>query len=198
MQYITISREYGCKGRSVGLLVAEHFGVTLYDRDIIRETVKLSGLSYEYLEEEGETISRTDSIMRLITPVHYEEKDTLFDMQKDVILNFAKKGPCVFLGRCADEILDEAGLDAFNVFLSASDYHRMLSVAEKIGKEPGDAAYKEMHKIDARRIAYYTRYSGRKWGDYKNFDLMLKTDDLSVEAAADVIIKAYEHAKKGE
>jgi cytidylate kinase len=191
-EYITISREYGCKGRQIGLLVAEHFGVTLYDRDIIRQTSKISGLSYEYIREEGEKISMTDSIVRLITPMLYEEKDTLFDMQKDIILAFAKGGPCVFLGRCADQILDAAGMEAFNVFLYASDYYRMQSVAEKMGKEPGDEAYKEMRKVDGQRIAYYSRFSGRKWGDYKNFDLMLDVTDLSVEAAAKIIIDAYE------
>ncbi len=198
MQYITISREYGCSGRSIGLLVAEHFGITLYDRDIIRETAKLSGLTYEYLEKEGETISKTDSIMRLITPVHYEEKDTLFDMERDIILNFAKKGPCVFLGRCADEILDEAGIEAFNVFLSGSDFFRMKAAAERLGKAPGDAVFKEMHKIDTQRRAFYSRFTGRKWADYQNYDLMLKLDELSIQQAADIIIQAYEFAKTKE
>ena len=191
MQYITISREYGCEGRAVGLEVARLLGVTLYDRDIIRETAKVSGVDYEYLEKEAERLTRSESIIRSITPMLYEEKDTLFDMQRDIILSFAKKGPCVFLGRCADEILFEKGYDAFNVFLSGSEYVRMQSVAKKIGKEPGDAAYKELRKVDAQRKAYYTRFSGRKWGDYGNYDLMLRIDGLTPEETAKLIVDAY-------
>ena len=118
---ITISREYGAGGTSIGKRVAKELGIELYDkelgielydRDIIRSTVMKTGLDAGVIEHEEEEISFGDELLRLITPAAYvDRREAIREIEREVILGFARKGPCVLLGRCADIILESAGID---------------------------------------------------------------------------------------
>ena len=133
---ITISRDYGSGGHSIGRRVAAELGLEIYDKDIVRETVKASGFDLELVLKEEEEVSKGTSFLKsiLANSAHYPDtQEVIHDVQKAVILQFARKGPCVILGRCADVILREAGIDAFNVFIYADDIHRGARVTELTG-----------------------------------------------------------------
>jgi len=124
MKIITISRQYGAGGREIGLAVGKELGVTLYDRDIIAATAKASSIDASQIEREGEEISATESILRNITPISYDQKDYIYETQRSVILDLAKQGPCVILGRCADVVLHDAGIETLNVYIYSDEAHR--------------------------------------------------------------------------
>ena len=124
MKIITISRQYGAGGREIGLAVGKELGVTLYDRDIIAATAKASSIDASQIEREGEEISATESILRNITPISYDQKDYIYETQRSVILDIAKQGPCVILGRCADVVLHDAGIETLNVYIYSDEAHR--------------------------------------------------------------------------
>lgn len=98
MKIITISRQYGAGGREIGLAVGKELGVTLYDRDIIAATAKASSIDASQIEREGEEISATESILRNITPISYDQKDYIYETQRSVILDLAKQGRASFSG----------------------------------------------------------------------------------------------------
>ena len=156
---ITISREYGAVGTSIGKRVAKELGIELYDRDIIRHTVLQTGLDAGVIEH-------------------------------DVILNFAKQGPCVLLGRCADLILEAEDIDCLKVFLYADVLHRAKRVGEIIGSDDPTAIQKAMKRTDHARRAYYQQFTGRRWGDCANYNLMLDTGLLGYDASAKLICEA--------
>mgnify|MGYP000401749516 CR=1 FL=1 len=79
-------------------------------------------LMEKYLE--GEEISATESILRNITPISYDQKDYIYETQRSVILDLAKQGPCVILGRCADVVLHDAGIETLNVYIYSDEAHR--------------------------------------------------------------------------
>lgn len=195
MKIITMSREYGAGGRTVGLELARLLGVELYDRDIVRELAKASGLDYDYLTDESETLHKSESFWRKITPMQYDQKDSLYEMQKEVVLELAAKGATVLLGRCADHILTEAGYDTFNVFLFASDDFRANNASDVL---KGDHIKRQLKKIDAERADFYHRYTGKQWGDYKNYDLLLDTSVYGLEESAKIIYDAYMCSQKGK
>ena len=147
---ITISREYGAGGHSIGKGVAEALGIPFYDRDIVRETAKASGFDPELIEDEGEDISKTDSILKSIcsaSSTYYRDtQEAIHDVQRVIILRFAQAGPCVILGRCADEILREAGIESINVFIHADDIHRAVRVSEMIGSTNATESQRMMAK----------------------------------------------------
>ena len=190
MKIVTISREYGAGGRDIGLAVAKGLGVELYDRDIIRQTAKESGLDYDYLSMESELLSKRENFIRSITPMQYDQKDALFDIQKDIILRLASQGPCVMLGRCADAILTEAGYDCFKVFLHADMAFRAINAGKFLGSDDPKFVQRTMKKIDAARISHYQRYTEQHWGDYKNYDLMIDTSSIGLDETVKLIIDA--------
>ena len=152
MNIITISREYGAGGHSIGKRVAAELGIEFYDRDIIRDTVKESGLDAGIIEHEEEEISRTDAIWRMITPAAYtDRRETIHGIERKVILLLANKGPCVILGRCADAILEECNVDSLDVFIYADEIHRALRVGELLGTNNPNEIQKAMKKTDNAR-----------------------------------------------
>ena len=105
MRIITLSREYGAGGHSVGQRVAAELGIEFYDRDIIRNSAEELGIDPGLLEAEEEAITRTEAFIRSINPISYDRKDSIFGAESSVILKLAAKGPCLILGRCADAVL---------------------------------------------------------------------------------------------
>ncbi|MBR0368062.1 MAG: cytidylate kinase-like family protein [Clostridia bacterium] len=192
MNIITISREYGAGGHSIGKRVAEELGIEFYDRDIIRNTVRESGLDAGVVEHEEEEISRADAIWRLITPAAYtDRRETIHTIECKVILMLAKKGPCVILGRCADTILEEFDIESLNVFIYADAIHRAVRVSELIGSKNPSEIQKAMKKTDNARRNYYQQFTGKHWGDTKNFNLSIDSGLLGYDTCVKLICEAY-------
>ena len=188
---ITISREYGAGGTSIGRLVAKELGIEIYDRDIIRDTVLKTGLDAGVIEHEEEEISRGDAFLRMITPAAYfDRREAIREIEHDVILSFARKGPCVLLGRCADVILEEADIDCLKVFLYADVIHRAKRVGEIIGSDNPSEIQKAIKRTDRARHTYYQQFTGRKWDDCANYNLMLDSGLLGYETCAKLISEA--------
>ena len=188
---ITISRDYGAGGHSIAMRVAAQLGIELYDRDIIRNTVKDSGLDTSVIEHEEEEISRLNAFVRAITPAAYvDRRETIHEIERKVILMLVAKGPCIILGRCADAILDQAGVDCLNVFIYADDLHRATRVGDLIGSKNPSDIQKAMKKTDAARRSYYQQFAGRHWGDYHNYNLMLDSGLLGYDVCVKMICEA--------
>ncbi len=188
MKIITINREYGAGGHTIGRAVAEELGVPLYDQDIIAATAAEMHLDVSQVENSEEEISRTENIMRHITPISYEFKDYLFEAQKKVILDLAGKGPCVIIGRCADIILRDAGIDALHVFLYADQAHRAAWVSRHLHTDDTAEIRKYMKKQEKARKAYYEVYTDHHFGDRHNYDLMLDSGRLGYDTCGKLIL----------
>ena len=197
MNIITISREYGAGGHSIGKRVAQELGIEFYDRDIIRGAVKESGLDAGVIEHEEEEISRADAIWRMITPAAYtDRRETIHQIERKVILMLAKKGPCVILGRCADTILEEFDMESLNVFIYADTLHRAARVSELLNTKNPSEIQKAMKKTDAARRNYYQQFTGKHWGDTKNFNLSVDSGLLGYDACVKIICEAYRAVNK--
>ena len=195
---ITISREYGAGGHTIGKRVAQELGIEIYDKDIVRETVRASGFETEVVQEEEEDVSKASTFLKSLysSSVHYRDpQEVIHEVQTAVILQFAKKGPCVILGRCADDILRESDMDVLNVFIHADDLHRAVRISEMTGITNATELQKLMAKKDSSRRNYYEHYTHKKWGDSHNYDLTLDSGKLGVDLCVQMIVEA---AKAGE
>ena len=103
---ITISREFGSGGRTIGKKVAEKLGIPCYDAEIIEKMAKETGFAPAYVKEAGEyapgSFLSSAFSNRMFGPTN---EDILWEHQYKVITELAEKGPCVIVGRCADYIL---------------------------------------------------------------------------------------------
>ena len=188
---ITISREYGAGGHSIGRRVAQELGIEFYDRDIIRNTVKDSGLDAGVIEREEEEISRADAFWRMITPAAYvDRREAIHEIERKVILMLARKGPCVILGRCADAILADYNVDCLNVFIYADDIHRAARIGELIGSTNPSEIQKAMKKTDSARRSYYQQFTSKRWGDINNYNLSIDSGLLGYDTCVKLICDA--------
>lgn len=190
MKIITICREYGAGGHSVGTRVAEELGVEIYDQDIISRTAGLIGIDEDNLRKKEESVSRFDAFLRGITPISYDEKDIIFKSETQAILEFAKLGPCVVLGRCADVILKNAGYDILRVFLYADEKSRMKRVGEMLNTNNEAAIRRAIRSTDTARHAYCKYYTDVDWGNPESYDLMLNTGVLGYDKCVELILNA--------
>ncbi len=190
MRIITLCREYGAGGHSVGRKVAAELGIEFYDKDIIRGSAEQLGIDPAQLAAEEEAITKRESFLQSFAPLSYDQKDAMFGAESDVIVKLAAKGPCVILGRCADAVLRAAGIPALNVFLFGDEASRMKRVGELIGSRDEAVIRRTMTKTDQARHAYYHRYTGKAWGDLRNFHLALDSGALGYDTCVKLICAA--------
>ena len=194
-QIITISREFGSGGRSVGKRVAELLDVPYYDKKLVEQVAVETGFDEKFIEQEGEYASPWQSLLsyafpgaRLRHPVNsgLSTADFLWVIQCRVILDLAEKGPCVLVGRCADYILRDRE-DVLNVFIHAPIPYRADRVVRLYG-ESDQSPEKRLEEKDGRRRAYYKHYANRDWGMGQNYHLSLDSSLVGVERCAQLIL----------
>ena len=190
---ITISREFGSGGRTVGRLAAEKLGIPCYDQELIEKIAGESGLSQEFISERGEYVAHsslfTGAMVYDRSYGGFSVQDMLWQAQRKVILELAEKGPCVIVGRCGDYILRDRD-DLLKVFVHAPKEWR----ADRIRTVYGDRAESPIRRVeekDKRRRAYYRLYTDLEWGDPHNYHLALNSAALGIEKCADILCAVY-------
>jgi cytidylate kinase len=189
---ITISREFGSGGRTIGKMVAEKLGIPCYDQELIEKIAEKSGLAKEFIEERGEYTLRGGWLANAFADRSLNGlsvQDYLWTVQRKLILELAEKEPCVIIGRCADYIL-EGKADTLKVFIHASMESRAKRIVERYG-ESAEAPEKRLRDKDLRRSAYYRFYTDVEWGIAKNYDVALDSGKIGIERCVDIIASLY-------
>ena len=194
---ITIGRELGSGGRTIGKMVANQLGIPYYDRELIDEAAKKSGLTTKYIETAEQKV--TSSLLYNIamgTSYGYGILETannqslplseqIYIAQQQIIKELAKKGSCVIVGRCADAILDNS-FDVLKVFIYADTKERIKRCVTKYNMT-ADIAKKQIKQSDKARSNHYNIYTDKEWGNRHNYDLMLNSSALGYQKCANAI-----------
>lgn len=195
---ITISREVGSNGHKIGEMVADLLNIPLIDKYFIEALRKETGMAPTQIEKKGEYLSQFDLFLnaKFYNGLYLgDEQSDLYHIQRKLILEEAKKGPCVIIGRCADAILAEEGIPSLNIFIHADMKERTKTYQERF-PDHGDTIEKLMKKKDKGRRAYYRFYTDREWGDVSNYDLALDSGKLGIELCANLIVEAAKAKEK--
>lgn len=186
---ITISREFGSGGHSIGLALARRLGLPFYDKAIVTEAAAQSGYSEDFVAHQGEHLKPSERLLsrflRSNAPGYEDPQDVLYEIQRTIILERAQS-PCVIVGRAADHILREAGIPAFSVFIHADTAFRSQRVLSRYGETAVDIAVRLRDKDQARE-AFYLRYTGQHWGLARNYDVCLNSGVLGVGTCVDIL-----------
>ena len=187
---ITISREFGSGGRTIGKMVAEKLGIPCYDAEIIQKMADETGFAPDYVKEAGEyspgSFLSAAFSNRMFGPTN---EDILWQHQYRVITELAEKGPCVIVGRCADYILKDKA-DCLKVFIHADLEFRAKRIVEVYG-ERAESPEERIKDKDKRRAAYHRFYTNMKWGYAQNYDLTLNSGVLGIDNCVDIITKLF-------
>lgn len=196
---ITISRQCGSGGHTIGQALAERLNVPLYDKKILEEVSRRSGLAEDVIENEGEYSTSSmlfnivrgaynawDSTQRDVMPL----REQINAYQTEFIREVADKGGCVIVGRCADYILRER-TDCLNVFIYGKCEDRVKRVINE-HRVPDDEAEAHVKKRDKKRAVHYKYITDQEWGDMKNYNLCLDSSELGIEKCIELIMNCVQ------
>ena len=198
-QIITISREFGSGGRSVGHRVAGLLNVPYYDKELVKQVAVETGFDEKFIEQEGEYASPWQSLLSYAfaggggVRQHMNglsTADFLWVIQCRVILDLAEKGPCVIVGRCADYIL-QGREDCFHVFITGALPDRANRVIAEHGVAV-DAARSHVKERDRKRSSYYKHITDQVWGMAANYDLCLNSSKLGIDRCVELILASVD------
>lgn len=183
---ITIGRQYGAGGREVAEKLAKELQIPLYDRKLVafisahlEKGVSLDELDLTYKNLYG-SVSPYET---MFNNLNVEDDNYFFSSQAKAIKALAEKDSGIFVGRCANFILKDF-TNAHHFFIAADDEFRAARGVEVYHK-----SLKELKKEDEKRASFYNYYTGSKWGEAADYDLVINTGRCGIDKATDTIIK---------
>ena len=195
---ITISRQCGSGGHTIGKTAAERLGIPFYDKKLVQIVAERSGLSAETVRREGE-YSSASSLFTSVSSRGYSAynanqrgnmalPDQINAYQTELIKELAEKESCVIVGRCADYIL-QGREDCFHVFITGALPDRANRVIAEHGVAV-DAARSHVKERDRKRSSYYKHITDQAWGMAANYDLCLNSSKLGIDRCVELILAA--------
>lgn len=187
---ITISREFGSGGRTIGKRVAEELGIPCYDSELIQKIAEESGFDEHYIKDAGEYAPSgflaSAFTQRTFGPTN---EDYLWEIQCKIITELAEKESCVIVGRCADYILRDKA-DCLKVFIHADMAFRAARIVNVYG-EREESPEQRLKDKDKRRAAYHRFYTNMKWGHAQNYHITLDSGVLGLDTCVSIIKSLY-------
>lgn len=180
LSVITISRQNGSGGWEIGRKVAEQLGIPFYDYALIERAAQTSTIDKQFFEHEE--LSGSDGLLRHLSDGVQQDlsvDDKVFLHQSQLIRQLADEGPCVIVGRCADNALEDRE-NVIKAFIYADMDSRIRRIAQA-GQDDAEQAVDHIQKTDKKREQYYRFYSGQQFGDAKNYDLCLNSGVIGIE-----------------
>ena len=192
---ISIGREFGSGGHEIAVRVAEKLGIKVYEKNLVHLACKYGELAIKILEASDEKATNP-YLFQTVHEGNYHvarglpTSEVLFKLQSHEIKRIAKKESCIFVGRCADHVLKDTDAQVLSVFVSAPTENRIRRKMEQENLSHLRAK-STVRKMDLQRKEYYEHYTGKSWGNPKNYDLCINTGEVSIEQAANMIIEKF-------
>lgn len=192
---ITISREFGSGGRQIGKLLAEKLGFHYYDSELIKLAAEKSGYSLEYVERNEQALRNpifhdffawySGSVERSYQP----KENQLFHKEEEIIKNLTKKHCCIIVGRLSNYILRDSKR-AYHVFISADEQSEIERVSERDNISLRESKTK-VRKVNHEREIHCRYFTNTEWGNAKNYNFSIKSDDFGIEETAQIIEEMF-------
>ncbi|MBQ4010362.1 MAG: cytidylate kinase-like family protein [Bacteroidales bacterium] len=208
---VTINRELGSGGRTVGRMLAEKLGVEFYDKALIEALEKKYNLNIEQIEKlKGQNhawwaefarsmfgvdlgvpnYGKMNAMYYLAVMDFSDVKPTskeVFESETEILKGIAEVESCVVAGRSGFYVFRDHP-NHLNVFIQASMPYRVERVMRK-QQITEEEAVKTIKKVDKMRENYVKKYTGLSRYDTRNYDLVISADGKSEEQIVDIIMK---------
>lgn len=193
---ICIGREFGSGGHEIAVRLGCRLGIQVYEKDLLHMACKYGDLQVRKMEAADEKATNP----YLFETVHegnfhvtrgLPTSEVLFKLQSHEIKRIAAKEDCIFVGRCADFVLEGSGAAVLSVFVSAPVEQRVKRKAEQENLSPRRAK-QAVRKMDLQRKKYYEHYTGRPWGKTGHYDLYIDTGAIPIDAAVGMVAERFE------
>lgn len=183
---VTISRQFGSLGRSIAEELAKRLGVEYLDRDIVEETSKRMGLDVTTISDSEESSGNT--FLNRAFPLGIggpNYKDSIFETQKNIIRDFAKKQSGIVVGRCADYVLkDHPRL--LSVYIYSSVDARVENCVNRLNMTE-KAARRMIGDVDTARENYHKTYIPGYKNPFYGRDICIDSSTFGVDGTVDIL-----------
>lgn len=192
---ITIGRQLGSGGSAMGKAIAEHFGFEYIDKEILVKAAAILDADEENLALVDENVSALTAMARsaafempyIAKEWYIPTSDQLFKTQTEIMRESVEKGPCVIIGRCASYLFRHYEKHT-SIFLQADMDSRIKRLEKTLDKKLSEKkAVHDIEKQDRERAQYYNTFTGEKWLDLRQYDLVLDTSPFSDEEIKDIL-----------
>lgn len=183
---VTITRQFGSLGRPIARMVSENLGIEYYDRDIVEMTSKDLNLPVSAVSDVEE--SAKSAFFNMNYPLGMGTtsiQDSVFAVQKKIIVDLAERESCIIVGRCADHILEDYK-NIIHIFIYAPYEARLKNCVERLNMRP-DEAKKMIASVDKARESYHRHYCGYVMSDKEHKHVMIDSSLLGVEGTCEIL-----------
>ena len=186
---ITISREYGAGGGTIGERVADRLGLEYLDKAIILKTAYEAQVNVDSAFKLDESVPMNFGFAQSLFDFYNKPlNEKVFAAQSEVIKRYGEKGNCVIVGRNANSILREFD-NTLHVFVCGKleDRVQRLMNKEMYKGVPENKIVGLINTVDKRRKKYCEYYTNTRFGDAKNYDICLDSSRFGIEKCVDII-----------
>lgn len=192
---VTISRQFGSNGREIGRKLAEYLDIGYYNKEIMEKIAKDMGVSSDFFNEDNQNEDGLYSIsnrkLRSFGSIaELSVNSQVFERATDLICGIAQRESSVIVGRCADYILKD-NPDTISVFCF-SDLEERIRFSINEYDVPAKQAKKIVQEKDMKRARFYEFHTNQKWGDAKNYSLLINTSKMSTDEVVEIIAALYD------
>jgi cytidylate kinase len=202
---ITISREVGSGGRTIGRKLAEKLGVRFSDKELVDELQKKLNLTVSSIEElKGKKKRWLDDFIQMVAPVPMSgmlvdgdsdyiseynlslSVNDIFEAEKEILNGIADEGSCVIAGRLGFFVLKDRP-NKVDILITASRDKRIARIMEKQNLSR-QKAEEVIDSVDKARDNYVQRYTGQSRYDARNYHIVLNMDYITEDQAVAMIL----------
>ena len=209
---ITINREMGSGGRTVGRKLAEKLGVEFYYKSVIKGLEKKFNLTAEEVEKQkgreqgwwasikrqftGSVVSSSPFLPKVADENELIDTDDIFKAETEILKGIAEEESCVIAGRSGFFVFRDHP-NHLSILIQASMPHRVKRVANKQNLTEEEAR-KAIDRVDKMRENYVNKYTHSSRYDTRNYDLVISMDGMTEDNAVDIIMDYINHTSKSE
>ncbi len=183
---VTIAREFGSLGRTIGKRLSQELEIGYYDRELLEEAADIMNTNVESLADYDEKLK--NRLTKALYPMGLDStliQTKLFETQKMKILDIADRESCVIVGRCANHILREHQ-NVLKVFVYAPYEERMKNCTRELNLDPEEAK-RMIRSVDKARQLYHEYYTNEKYKEIESYDILINSSLLGVEGTVALI-----------
>lgn len=192
---ITISRQYGSNGKEIGRKLAEYLDIGYYNKEIMEMIATELGIQPDFFRDENRNDSGLFSVRagKMSAFTELSVNSQIYERASELIEGISKRESAVIVGRCADYILKESD-NVITVFFY-SDIEDRIRWSIQEYKVPSKKAKKIVLDMDQKRAGFYEFHTNQRWGDAKNYDMMINTSRMNTTEIVHLLASFYDQKR---
>lgn len=190
---VTISREFGAGGGTIGYRLSQETGLEYYDKELILMMAGKGNVDIYSLLKWDENVPINFGFTQSLFDFYNRPiSEQIFQAQKSTIQQIGEKGNCIIVGRNANTILKEFD-KSLHVFIHADFDWRLERMKQKMPEQTEQQVADELRKVDKKRKRYCSYHTATQFGDSRYYDLCLDSSRFGIDRCVEIIKDLVEH-----